>query len=90
MELSREREELVKQRDTANEEANKWRSELEKVREHVVILEAAVAKAEQKVRAVEANAEARIKEALHRESAAFKEKEELVAYVNVLKAQLER
>ncbi|XP_029125790.1 uncharacterized protein LOC114915337 [Cajanus cajan] len=57
---------------------------------HDVILEAAVVRAEEKVRVAEANAEARIKEAVQRESAATKEKEELLAYVNVLKAQLQR
>ena len=67
-----------------------WRSELAKARDHDVILEAAVARAEEKVRVVEANAESRIKEALQNEAAALKEKEELLAYVNVLKAQLQR
>lgn len=67
-----------------------WRSELAKAREHDVILEAAVVRAEEKVRVAEANAETRIREAVQRESAALKEKEELLAYVNVLKAQLQR
>lgn len=67
-----------------------WRSELAKARENGVILEATVVRAEEKVRVAEANAEARLKEAEQRESAAIKEKQELVAYVNVLKAQLQR
>lgn len=67
-----------------------WRFELAKARDHDVILEAAVARAEEKVRVAEANAESRIKEALQKEAAALKEKEELLAYVNVLKAQLQR
>ncbi|KAI4305948.1 hypothetical protein L6164_029273 [Bauhinia variegata] len=88
--LSKEREQLMKQRDAAIQEANMWRSELAKAREHDVRLEAAVVRAEEKVRVAEANADTRIKEAVQRESAALKEKEELHAYVNVLKAQLQR
>ncbi|XP_028788326.1 switch-associated protein 70 [Neltuma alba] len=88
--LSRERDQLNKQRDDATQEANMWRSELAKAREHDVILEAAVVRAEERVRVAEANAEARIKEALQKEASALKEKEELLAYVNVLKAQLQR
>ncbi|TKY57196.1 Switch-associated protein 70 [Spatholobus suberectus] len=88
--ISKEREQLIRQRDAAIQEANMWRSELAKAREHDVILEAAVVRAEEKVRVVEANAEARIREAVQRESAAMKEKEELLGYVNVLKAQLQR
>lgn len=90
MSLSKEREQLIRQRDAAIQEANMWRSELAKAREHDVILEAAVVRAEEKVRVAEANAETRIREAVQRESAALKEKEELLAYVNVLKAQLQR
>jgi len=67
-----------------------WRTELGKAREHDVILEATVVRAEEKVRVADANAEARIKEAVQRESVATKEKQELLAYVNMLKAQLQR
>ncbi|XP_054796223.1 uncharacterized protein LOC129301662 [Prosopis cineraria] len=88
--LSKERDQLNKQRDAAIQEASMWRSELAKAREHDVILEAAVIRAEEKVRVAEANAEARIKESLQKEATALKEKEELLAYVNVLKAQLQR
>lgn len=90
MSLSKEREQLTKQRDDAIQEANMWRSELAKARERDVILEAGVVRAEEKVRVAEANAEARIKEAVQRELAATKEKQELLAYVNMLKAQLQR
>lgn len=90
MGLSKEREQLTKQRDDAIQEANMWRSELAKARERDVILEAGVVRAEEKVRVAEANAEARIKEAVQRELAATKEKQELLAYVNMLKAQLQR
>lgn len=90
MSLSKEREQSIKQRDDAIQEANMWRSELAKAREHDVILEASVVRAEEKVRVAESNAEARIKEAVQRESEAVKEKQELLAYVNMLKAQLQR
>lgn len=88
--LSKERDQLIKQRDSAFQEAHMWRSELGKARERVVILEAAVVRAEEKVRVAEADAEARIKEAVQKESAALKDKEELLAYVNKLQAQLQR
>ncbi|KAJ7960642.1 Pleckstrin-like (PH) domain protein [Quillaja saponaria] len=60
--LSNERDQLVKQRDSAFQEAHMWRSELAKAREQVVILEGAVVRAEEKVRVAEADAESRIKE----------------------------
>ena len=67
-----------------------WRTELAKARESAVILEAAVARAEEKVRVTGTDAEARIKEAAQKEAAAMKEKQELLAYVNVLQAHLQR
>lgn len=88
--LSKERDQLIKQRDSAIQEAHLWRSELAKARERVVILEAAVVRGEEKVRVAEADAEARIKEAAQKEAAAIKGKEELLAYVNILQAQLQR
>lgn len=90
MALGKERDELIKQRDSAIQEAHMWRSELAKARDRVVILEAAVVRAEEKVRVTETNAEARIKEAVQKEIAASKDKEELLAYVNNLQAQLQR
>lgn len=90
MVLSKEKDQLIKQRDSALQEAHLWRSELAKARERVVILEGAVVRAEEKVRVTEAEAEARIKEAAQNESAALKEKQELLAYVNMLQAQLQR
>lgn len=83
MAFSKERDQLIKQRDSAFQEAHMWRSELAKARERVVILEAAVVRAE-------ADAEARVKEAVQKESAAQKDKEELLAYVNKLQTQLQR
>ncbi|KAF4385911.1 hypothetical protein F8388_010467 [Cannabis sativa] len=88
--LSKERDDLIKQRDSANQEAHMWRSELAKARDRAVILEGAAVRAEEKVRVTEANAEARLKEAANKESAALKEKEDLLAYVNKLQAQLQR
>ena len=90
MALSQERDRLVKQRDSAIQEAHLWRSELAKARERVVILEGAVVRADEKVRVAEADAEARIKEATQKESAAVKEKQELLTYINMLQAQLQR
>ncbi|KAJ9172833.1 hypothetical protein P3X46_016033 [Hevea brasiliensis] len=89
MTLTKERDELIKQRDSALHEAHLWRSELAKARERVVILEGAVVRAEEKVRVAEADAEARIKEASQKEAAAMNEKQELLAYVNALQAQLQ-
>lgn len=88
--MSRERDQLIKQRDAANQEAHMWRSELAKAREQVVILEGAVVRAEEKVRVAEADAEARIKEAKQKELAALQEKQELMAYINRLQAQIQR
>ncbi|GMG98861.1 hypothetical protein Nepgr_000701 [Nepenthes gracilis] len=88
--LSKEINQVIKQRDTAIQEAHLWRSELAKARDRVVILEAAVVRAEEKVRIADADAEARIKEAAQRESAAVKDKQELLAYVSTLQLQLQR
>ncbi|KAA3471310.1 differentially expressed in FDCP 6-like protein isoform X2 [Gossypium australe] len=88
--LSKERDQLIRQRDSATQEAHMWRSELAKARESAVILEAAVVRAEEKVRVTEMDAEARIKDAAQKEAAVVKEKQELLAYVNVLQAHLQR
>ncbi|KAL2455451.1 Pleckstrin-like proteiny (PH) domain-containing protein [Abeliophyllum distichum] len=90
MTLSRERDQLIKQRDSALQEAHLWRTELAKARERAVILEGAVVRAEEKVRVTEGDAEARIKEATEKEAAAAKEKQELLAYINMLQEQLKR
>ncbi|XP_044503623.1 switch-associated protein 70-like isoform X2 [Mangifera indica] len=90
MALSKERDQLIKQRDSAFQEAHLWRSELAKARERAVILEAAVVRGEEKVRVAEADAEAQIKEAAQKEAAALKSKEELLVYVSMLQAQLQR
>ncbi|XP_065851128.1 uncharacterized protein [Euphorbia lathyris] len=88
--LSKERDDLIKQRDSALQEAHLWRCELGKARERVVILEGAVVRAEEKVRVVEADAQSRIQEASQKEAAAVNEKQELLAYVNILKEKLQR
>lgn len=90
IDMSRERDQLIKQRDAANQEAHMWRSELAKAREQAVILEGAVVRAEEKVRVSEADAEARIKDAKQKELAALQEKQELLAYINRLQAQIQR
>ncbi|XP_023553545.1 switch-associated protein 70-like [Cucurbita pepo subsp. pepo] len=90
VDMSRERDQLIKQRDAANQEAHMWRSELAKAREQAVILEGAIVRAEEKVRVTEADAEARTKEAKQKELAALQEKQELMAYINRLQAQIQR
>ncbi|KAL5716203.1 hypothetical protein ACHQM5_017927 [Ranunculus cassubicifolius] len=88
--LSREKDELLKHRDSALREAQLWRSELGKARERVVILEGAVVRADERVKVAEADAETRVKEAMAKQLNALKEKEELLAYINALQAQLKR
>lgn len=88
--LSKEKETLLKQRDSALQEMHLWRSELGKAREHAVILEAAVLRAEERARLAEADTESRAKAAAEKELAAAKEKEELLGVVSMLQSQLQR
>ncbi|XP_041990491.1 filamin-A-interacting protein 1-like isoform X2 [Salvia splendens] len=88
--LSREKDQLIEERDSAIREAHLWRSELAKARERAVILEGAAVRAEEKVRVTEADAEARLKEAIEKESTAANEKQELLSYINALQEQLKR
>ncbi|XP_077244487.1 uncharacterized protein LOC143884682 [Tasmannia lanceolata] len=88
--LRKERDQVLKQRDSAFQEAHLWRSELAKARERAVILEAAVVRAEERARVSEADAEAKRKDAVEKELVATKEKEELLAHVNILQAQVQR
>lgn len=90
MTLSKEREVLLKQRDSALQEAHLWRSELGKAREHAVIFEAAVIRAEERARVAEADVESLLKDSADRATAAAKEKEELLALVNTLQSQVQR
>ncbi|KAM3366462.1 hypothetical protein ACQJBY_015712 [Aegilops geniculata] len=88
--LAEEREHLLKERDSALQEAQMWRSELGKARGNAVILEAAVVRAEEKARVSAADADMRIKEAVSKLESAAKEKEELLALVDALKSQIQR
>ncbi|KAI3911122.1 hypothetical protein MKX01_039725 [Papaver californicum] len=88
--LLKEREQLLQQRDSALKEAQLWRSELGKAREQIVISEGAVVRAEERARLADVDAEARVKEAMEKQLAALKEKEELLAYVQMLQAQFQR
>ncbi|XP_037422527.1 switch-associated protein 70-like isoform X2 [Triticum dicoccoides] len=88
--LSKENDQLLKERDAAFQEAYMWRTELGKAREQAVIQEAAIARAEEKVRVSEADAAVRIKEAAENLHAAEKEKEELLALIGVLQSQVQR
>lgn len=53
-------------------------------------LEAAVARAEERIHAINTYTEAKLKEASQKESVAAQEREHLISYVNALKAQLQR
>ncbi|KAF6150254.1 hypothetical protein GIB67_017154 [Kingdonia uniflora] len=88
--LNRQRDEILKQRDSAVQETHLWRSELAKARERVVILEGATVRAEERARVAEADVEAKVKRAAENELAAAKEKEKLLAYVEVLQTQVQR
>ncbi|KAK9663899.1 hypothetical protein RND81_14G005100 [Saponaria officinalis] len=90
VDLSKEKDQLTKQRDSAIQEAHLWRTELAKARDRVVILEAAVVRAEEKVRNAESDAMAKIKEAEQRESATLQENQDLMRYNNALQAQVQR
>lgn len=88
--FSRERDILFKQRDSAVQEAHLWRSELAKAREHTVLLEAAVVRAEERARVAQADAEVRLKDAADKALVAAKEKEDLLAFVTALQSQVQR
>lgn len=88
--LSKEKDQLLKERDAAFQEAHMWRTELGKAREQAVIQEATIARAEEKVRVCEADATVRIKEAAENLYAVEKEKEELLALIGVLQSQVQR
>ncbi|XP_047091991.1 differentially expressed in FDCP 6 homolog [Lolium rigidum] len=88
--LSKEKDQLLKERDAAFQEAHMWRTELGKAREQAVIQEATIARAEEKVRVSEADAAVRMKEAAENLHAVEKEKEELLALIGVLQSQVQR
>ncbi|KAJ6847525.1 switch-associated protein 70 isoform X1 [Iris pallida] len=88
--LSKEREVLLKQRESALQEAHLWRTELAKARERAVILEAAVLRAEERARVAGADAESRLKDASEKAVAAAKQKDDLLQAMNVLQSQVQR
>ncbi|KAJ3670050.1 hypothetical protein LUZ60_010374 [Juncus effusus] len=88
--LSKEKEELLKQRDSAVHEAHLWRSELAKARDQAVLLEASVIRAEERARVSTVGSETRVREAEEKVERAIKEKEELLKIVNSLQSQLPR
>jgi len=88
--LVEERDHLLTERDSALQEAQMWRSELGKARGNAVILEAAVVRAEEKARVSAADADLRVKEAVSRLESAIKEKEDLLALVDMLQSQIKR
>ncbi|XP_062215013.1 uncharacterized protein LOC133915747 isoform X2 [Phragmites australis] len=88
--VSKKKDQLMKERDAAFQEAHMWRIELGKAREQAVIQEATITRAEEKARVSETDAAARIKEAAERLHAVEKEKEELLALVGVLRSQVQR
>ncbi|KAG8062025.1 hypothetical protein GUJ93_ZPchr0003g17541 [Zizania palustris] len=88
--LNKEKDQMLKERDAALQEAHTWRTELGKAREQAVIQEATIARAGEKVRVSEADAAARIKEAAEKLHSVEKEKEELVALVSFLQSQVQR
>ncbi|XP_039117036.1 LOW QUALITY PROTEIN: differentially expressed in FDCP 6 homolog [Dioscorea cayenensis subsp. rotundata] len=77
MVLSKEREVLLKQRDSTFQETQLWRSELVKAKEHTILLEAAANKAEERARIAEADSEAKSKDAENNAVVAAREKDEL-------------
>jgi len=88
--LSKENEILLKQKDSALQEAHLWRTELGKAREHAVISEAAVLRADERARAWQADGEDKQNESAKKQMAFAKEKEELMTYVNILQLQIQR
>jgi uncharacterized protein (DUF3084 family) len=87
--LSKEKDQLMRERDAALQEAHMWRIELGKAREQAVIQEATIARAE-KARTSEADAAARIKESTEKLHWVEKEKEDLLALVGALQSQVQR
>lgn len=88
--LAKERDNLMKQRDAALQEAHLWRGELAKARDRAVIMEAALVRAEERAKFSEADAEARVKEAVEKQMAALNAKEEALKEMSRLQAELRR
>lgn len=90
MALTKERDIMMKQRDSALQEAHLWRSELAKARERAVIMEAALVRAEERAKFCFSDAEARVKEAVEKQLAADHAKEEVLKEMSRLQAELRR
>lgn len=88
--LTKERDNLMKQRNVALQEAHLWRGELAKARDRAVIMEAALVRAEERAKFSEADAEARVKEAMEKQMAAVNAKEEALKEISRLQAELRR
>ncbi|KMZ73936.1 PH domain containing protein [Zostera marina] len=88
--LSKENELLLKQKESALQEAHLWRTELGKAREHAVISEAAVLRADERAKVSQAAGEDKLNESAEKQMAFAKEREELLAYVNILQLQIQR
>jgi len=88
--LTKERDTLMKQRDAASQEAHLWRGELAKARERAVIMEGALVRAEERAKFSEADAEARVKEAIEKQMAALNAKEEALKEMSRFQAELRR
>lgn len=88
--LTKERDNLMKQRNAALQEAHLWRGELAKARDRAVIMEAALVRAEERAKFSEADAEARVKEAMEKQMAAVNAKEEALKEISRLQAELRR
>lgn len=90
MDLTKDKEILLKQQEAALQEAKMWQTELAKARDQRAVLEASLARADEKARVSEAGADAQVKEASGRLEAIQKERDELLSLVRSLQSQLHR
>ncbi|KAH9288002.1 hypothetical protein KI387_032119, partial [Taxus chinensis] len=88
--LMKDRDNIMKQRDGALQEAQLWRSELAKARERAVIMEAALVRAEERAKFCLADAEARVKEATEKQMVADNAKEEVMKEMLRFQGELRR
>ncbi|KAJ3674476.1 hypothetical protein LUZ60_005092 [Juncus effusus] len=89
-ELSKQNEILTKQKESAEQESHLWRAELAKARDQRAVLEASVARAEERIRVSESEAEERAREASRRLEEVERERDELVGVVRGLQSQFQR
>eukprot|EP00252_Welwitschia_mirabilis_P011038 TRINITY_DN2482_c0_g1_i2.p1 TRINITY_DN2482_c0_g1~~TRINITY_DN2482_c0_g1_i2.p1 ORF type:complete len:531 (-),score=150.81 TRINITY_DN2482_c0_g1_i2:306-1799(-) len=88
--LNKERENLLNQRDSASQEAHLWRGELAKARERAVIMEAALVRAEERSKYLEADTEAKVTDAIEKQLEAMKARDDALKEVSRLKSALQR